>query len=288
MRRASFVATTAALVATIVRPLEASAAEPPFPAEAVGLRQALYVDQHGLGPSDTPGSVTCDDARPRSAVTISTPWCSLTNGAFAQVLPGDIVWVRAGTYTHSATGAQASFPKFAFALTRRGSPTHHIWYSAYPGESVSIEPARPDGGPANCTFNGGGANNFSAASGWASGSPRSAGSGPTTAPATRRRQLDEGRRLRDRRRLRRHGGKLSPQRRRMHRRRQRRVRCLQVLRHGERLSVRPLEPLGQASELVGRLADPGGRRPGAAVLLRRRAEPRAGSPSQITHRSAAS
>ena len=68
--------------------------------------------------------------------------------------------MRAGVYSHIASGAQAGFPKFAFALTRRGSPTHHIWYSAYPGESVSIEPAVPDGGPANCTFNGGGSNNF--------------------------------------------------------------------------------------------------------------------------------
>ena len=60
-----------------------------------------------------------------------------------------------------ASGAQAGFPKFAVALTRRGSPTHHIWYSAYPGESVSIEPAVPNGGPPNCTFNGAGRSDFS-------------------------------------------------------------------------------------------------------------------------------
>ena len=140
--------------------LARAATPPPALPPGEGLLRALYVDQQGLGPRGVRGSVRCDDTRAREANTIEAPWCSLTNGAFAKVLPGDIVYVRAGTYKDMATGAQASFPKFAVALTRRGSPTHHIWYSAYPGESVSIEPAVPGGGPANCTFNAGGRNDL--------------------------------------------------------------------------------------------------------------------------------
>lgn len=122
-----------------------------FPTGSVGLLHSLYVDVQGLGPTNTPGSVSCNDSLTRAQNSISSPWCSLPNGAWSRVLPGDIVWIRAGTYSQIATGVQSGFPKYHLGLTRRGSPTHHIWYSAFPNESPVIVPAVPGGGPANCT-----------------------------------------------------------------------------------------------------------------------------------------
>lgn len=149
---------TSTMLLSFLATVSVAAAQAPPPGE--GLLHALYVDVQGLGPTGVPGSITCDDSRPRGANTISTPWCSLTNGAFAKVLPGDIVYVRAGTYNHIGSGAQSGYPKYALGVTRRGSPSNHIWYSNYPGEHPVIVPHNPDGGPANCTQTGGGSNTF--------------------------------------------------------------------------------------------------------------------------------
>jgi hypothetical protein len=128
-----------------------------------GLLHSLYIDVQGLGASNppTPGSVVCSDSRTRAQNTQTTPWCTFS-GAFAKVLPGDIVYIRAGTYNQLATNP-ASWTKTILAITRRGSPLHPIWYAAYPGEQPIISPTYtdpPNDAPANCTNNGGGTNNF--------------------------------------------------------------------------------------------------------------------------------
>ena len=189
MHRARLVATTAALVATIVRPMEAPAAEPPFPADAVGLRQALYVDQHGLGPSDIPGSVTCDDGAPALGDTIEH---ALVLAHQRRVRAGPAGRHRLGPRGH----LQGQRHRRAGGLPQvRRSPSPGAAHrrttsgtAAYPGESVSIEPARRMAGPRTAPSTAAAATTSRAANGSASGSPRSGGSGPTTAPATRRRK----------------------------------------------------------------------------------------------------
>ncbi len=148
-RRNGLPVITAALVLAL-----ASRAFAVFP-EDPGLLRALYIDVNSRGGP-------CSDSRTRAQNSIGAPWCTF-NGAFAKLLPGDIVYVRGGTYNQLGTGVVASFPKYLLAVTRRGSPSHPIWYKAYPGETPIISPYYTDPDtqyPANCTNNGGGTNNF--------------------------------------------------------------------------------------------------------------------------------
>jgi hypothetical protein len=78
------------------------------------------------------GKTACDDARPASANTEATPWCTLGRAA-SQVRPGDTVHVHAGVYTGSGDSV--------LRITKSGTPGYPIRFVAVPGETVEITPA---------------------------------------------------------------------------------------------------------------------------------------------------
>jgi parallel beta-helix repeat protein len=90
----------------------------------------LWVDKQSLGGA-------CSNSRTASQVTKATPLCTL--GAAANVVaPGDVVWVRAGIYNevHNCSGCEG---RAVLQLTRAGTSTAWIRYSAAPGETVVLE-----------------------------------------------------------------------------------------------------------------------------------------------------
>jgi hypothetical protein len=78
-----------------------------FPLPPLGTGPVLYVDQNSIGGA-------CSDSRKPVQVTISTPWCTLTQAA-ASAPSGSIVLVRAGNYPFTAMhsiGSRSDYVSF--------------------------------------------------------------------------------------------------------------------------------------------------------------------------------
>ena len=89
----------------------------------------LWVDRDSRGGS-------CSDARARTDVTRQTPWCTLGKaGEFAQ--PGDVIRVRAGTYTELQQ-CESCDDESVLQVVVAGRSDAWIRYVAEPGERVRI------------------------------------------------------------------------------------------------------------------------------------------------------
>jgi parallel beta-helix repeat protein len=109
------------------------------PVQAAILR-TLYVDTDSLGG-------TCSDAytaAENAAAAGTKPWCTL-GAAGKEVIAGDRVYVRAGTYggdseIMTCDGTPPCSAWTTLELVKRGTATNGILYIAYPGETPIIDP----------------------------------------------------------------------------------------------------------------------------------------------------
>jgi len=89
----------------------------------------LWVDRNSLGGA-------CDDGRIRTQVSETTPWCTLSTAGSA-VLPGDIVYVRAGDYTETHTCGVCN-DNSVLQVVVSGTASQPIRFEAAPNELVRI------------------------------------------------------------------------------------------------------------------------------------------------------
>ena len=90
----------------------------------------LWVDTQSLGGA-------CSNARAASAVTKTTPLCSLGTAA-SLVAPGDLVHVRAGTY-NAVDNCSGCEGRAVLQLRKPGTASQWIRFVAEPGETVILE-----------------------------------------------------------------------------------------------------------------------------------------------------
>jgi len=90
----------------------------------------LWVDTQSLGGA-------CSNARAASAVTKTTPLCSLGTAA-SLVAPGDLVHVRAGTY-NAVDNCNGCEGRAVLQLRKPGTASQWIRFVAEPGETVILE-----------------------------------------------------------------------------------------------------------------------------------------------------
>jgi hypothetical protein len=66
--------------------------------------------------------------------------------ASSRVLPGDLVWLRGGTYTHAPQGVASGNEGFIFQVTVSGVAGANIVFRGYPGEQARIDGGAFGGG----------------------------------------------------------------------------------------------------------------------------------------------
>lgn len=76
---------------------------------------------------------------PAAAGTIIDPWDLQTAFDKTTLQPGDTVWLRAGTYTHSPQGVITGNEGYIFQISISGSTAGQITFRGYPSERASID-----------------------------------------------------------------------------------------------------------------------------------------------------
>lgn len=77
---------------------------------------------------------------PGNTGAINSPWDLQTAlSKVNSVVPGDIIWIRQGNYTHTPQGVSPGNEGYIFRVEISGTPSSQIIIQSYPGERASID-----------------------------------------------------------------------------------------------------------------------------------------------------